>query len=96
MELVREFRSRHVALLADRKKRQDLWDNGELPNFLAETWEIRKSDWKIAGIPEEILDRRVEITGPTDRKMVINALIRALMFLWQILKISFTNLGKRY
>ena len=42
MELVREFRSRHVALLADRKKRQDLWDNGELPNFLAETWEIQK------------------------------------------------------
>jgi len=74
IELVREFRSRHIDLLAERKKRQDSWNNGELPKFLAETTELRKSDWKIAEIPEEILDRRVEITGPPDRKMVINAL----------------------
>ena len=49
-------------------------DAGELPDFLPETKAIRDGDWKIAGIPTDLLDRRVEITGPVDRKMVINAL----------------------
>ncbi len=49
-------------------------DAGELPDFLPETKAIREGDWKIAGIPHDLLDRRVEITGPVDRKMIINAL----------------------
>ncbi|MCV5232282.1 malate synthase A, partial [Escherichia coli] len=49
-------------------------DAGELPDFLPETQDIREGSWKILGIPQDLQDRRVEITGPTDRKMVINAL----------------------
>ncbi|MFO0452573.1 MAG: malate synthase A, partial [Pseudomonadota bacterium] len=54
--------------------RQAELDAGRRPDFLPETRSVRESDWKIAGIPADLLDRRVEITGPTDRKMVINAL----------------------
>ena len=56
-----------------RSARQRL-DAGELPDFLPETREIRESDWTVAPIPHDLLDRRVEITGPVDRKMIINAL----------------------
>ena len=49
-------------------------DNGKFPNFLPETAEIRRSEWKVAPIPKDLMDRRVEITGPVDRKMIINAL----------------------
>ena len=56
------------------RERQTRFDAGELPDFLAETHEIRDGDWKVAPIPPDLLDRRVEITGPVDRKMVINAL----------------------
>ena len=55
-------------------ERQKAIDAGELPNFLPETESIRKADWKVAPIPADLMDRRVEITGPVDRKMVINAL----------------------
>ncbi|WP_299807349.1 malate synthase A [uncultured Shewanella sp.] len=61
-------------LLANRQAKQERIDSGELPDFLEETKEIRQRDWQIRGIPEDLQDRRVEITGPVERKMVINAL----------------------
>ena len=60
--------------LSARIKKQKSFDEGELPNFLSNTEEIRSTDWKVRSIPEDLLDRRVEITGPVDRKMIINAL----------------------
>jgi len=72
--LARTFESRRQELLALRAARQRRIDAGELPDFLAETAEIRKADWTVAAIPHDLLDRRVEITGPVDRKMIINAL----------------------
>jgi malate synthase len=61
-------------LLDSRKQQQRKIDQGELPDFLAHTQDIREGSWRILGIPNDLQDRRVEITGPTDRKMVINAL----------------------
>lgn len=72
--LERKFGARRLELLEAREARQAKIDAGDLPNFLAETADVRAGDWKIAPIPEDLKDRRVEITGPTDRKMVINAL----------------------
>lgn len=68
------FNERRLQLLAQRVEQQRQFDQGVLPDFLSETKEIRESKWKAAKIPEDLLDRRVEITGPVDRKMVINAL----------------------
>ena len=68
------FNARRLALLKARDERQKRIDAGELPDFLPETKHIRESDWTIAPLPTDLLDRRVEITGPVDRKMVINAL----------------------
>src|SRR4051812_18603331 len=65
---------RRQQLLEARRVRQRALDAGELPGFLPETAAIRDSHWKVAGIPSDLQDRRVEITGPVDRKMVINAL----------------------
>src|SRR6478672_12232641 len=62
--LHREFNSRREQLLAKREERKKRLDAGELPDFLPETREIRESDWKVAPIPADLLDRRVEITGP--------------------------------
>jgi malate synthase len=72
--LQRRFGPRRAELLQARAERQRRLDAGELPDFLAETREIRESDWTIDAVPADLQDRRVEITGPTDRKMVINAL----------------------
>ena len=72
--LHRQFNRRREELLAAREERKKRLDGGELPDFLAETREIRESDWTVAPIPKDLLDRRVEITGPVDRKMIINAL----------------------
>lgn len=72
--LVREFRPRVVELLSQRAARQERIDAGELPDFLEETAEIRAGDWQAAPVPDDLKDRRVEITGPVDRKMIINAL----------------------
>ena len=72
--LAREFTRRVGDVLAAREQRQRAIDAGQLPDFLPDTRSIRAGDWKIAGIPRDLLDRRVEITGPTERKMVINAL----------------------
>jgi malate synthase len=74
VELHRTFERRRQMLLEQRAKRQQAIDNGELPHFLPETEGIRKAAWTVAPIPADLTDRRVEITGPVDRKMVINAL----------------------
>jgi malate synthase A/isocitrate lyase len=73
-ELSKEFEITRQSLLETRKHRQDEIKAGKLPKFLPGTKYIRESDWKIAPIPEILQDRRVEITGPVERKMVINAL----------------------
>jgi len=73
-DLHRNFESRRKQLMAARAERQKRFDAGELPDFLPETKWVRDGQWKIAPIPADLLDRRVEITGPVDRKMVINAL----------------------
>ena len=73
-KLHRRFEARRQELLARRAERQRQFDAGALPDFLPETKKIRESDWQVAAQPADLLDRRVEITGPTDRKMVINAL----------------------
>jgi malate synthase len=70
----REFNVRRLELLKRREQRQSQLDAGKLPDFLPETADIRESDWTGATIPPDLQDRRVEITGPTDRKMIINAL----------------------
>jgi malate synthase len=72
--LHREFNPRREELLARRQERKKRLDAGELPDFLAETRNIRESEWRVAPIPRDLADRRVEITGPVDRKMIINAL----------------------
>lgn len=72
--LHRRFNQRRLDLLARRRDRQADIDQGKLPDFLPETRSIREGDWKIAPVPADLQDRRVEITGPVDRKMVINAL----------------------
>jgi malate synthase len=73
-DLHRRFDSTRRELLAAREERQARLDAGELPDFLPETREVREGDWQVAPVPADLQDRRVEITGPVDRKMVINAL----------------------
>lgn len=72
--LARKFEATRQDLLNRRKQRQIELDEGKMPDFLPETQEIRDSDWAVAPIPADLRERRVEITGPVDRKMVINAL----------------------
>jgi malate synthase len=72
--LTREFRPRILDLLQRRERRQRELDAGALPDFLPETRSIRETAWRVAASPPDLLDRRVEITGPTERKMIINAL----------------------
>lgn len=72
-KLTREFEPRRQQLLAVRVERAKRLDAGERPDFLPETAHIRDGDWKIAPIPKALECRRVEITGPVERKMVINA-----------------------
>jgi malate synthase len=73
-ELHRRFNGERERLLSARRERQASLDEGERPGFLEETRELRDSDWRVAPAPPDLQDRRVEITGPVDRKMVINAL----------------------
>jgi len=73
-KLSREYKGRVVELLQKRAERQERISAGEMPDFLSETKDIREGDWKIAPIPDDLQDRRVELTGPPDRKMTINAL----------------------
>ncbi|HEY3221528.1 MAG TPA: malate synthase A [Gemmatimonadales bacterium] len=72
--LARTFEPRRQELLARRVERQRRLDGGELPDFLPETRTVREAAWTVASIPADLVDRRVEITGPVDRKMIINAL----------------------
>src|ERR1700734_1509251 len=72
--LQRAFNARRKTLLGARRARQERLDSGERPDFLKETKHIRESEWTVAPLPKDLLDRRVEITGPVDRKMIINAL----------------------
>jgi malate synthase len=74
VHLHRTFNEKRKALLNDRTIRQAEIDKGIFPNFLMETKSIRDADWQVAPIPNDLQDRRVEITGPVDRRMVINAL----------------------
>ncbi len=73
-DLTNAFGQRIEDLLERRRERQARFDAGERPDFIPNTSEIRAADWRVAPIPEDIADRRVEITGPVDRKMIINAL----------------------
>ena len=73
-DLETQFGARRKALLNKREERQAYYDAGNLPDFNPETAHIRNGDWRIDAVPEILEDRRVEITGPVDRKMMINAL----------------------
>lgn len=73
-ELHRKFEPRRRNLLLARQERQSLLNKNHMPDFLRETFEVRASEWKAAPVPEALQDRRVEITGPVDRKMIINGL----------------------
>jgi malate synthase len=73
-ELHERFDGRRRDLLDARQERQDRFDSGELPDFPPETRAIREAEWTVGTIPSDLLDRRVEITGPTNAKMLINAL----------------------
>ena len=72
--LHRRFNGRRLELLAARAERQVAFDEGALPDFPAATAELRAAEWRVAPVPADLTDRRVEITGPVDRKMIINAL----------------------
>src|SRR5579864_6406006 len=72
--LAQHFDARRRELLDRRQARQAELDSGKLPDFLNETASVRQMDWTVATIPHDLADRRVEITGPVDRKMIINAL----------------------
>jgi malate synthase len=72
--LHRKFETARRARLAERNERQRAYDSGALPDFSPGTQAIRDADWKVGPIPADLQDRRVEITGPPDRKMIINAL----------------------
>jgi malate synthase len=74
LKLAARFEPRRQELLARRRTVQQEIDHGKFPDFLPETAGIRQGDWKVASIPRDLRDRRVEITGPVDRKMIINAL----------------------
>lgn len=73
-ELHVKFNDKRIALLHSRKMKQIEFDHRQLPKFLMETEHIRKGDWTCNALPKDLLDRRVEITGPVERKMIINAL----------------------
>ncbi len=73
-DLQRHFNDRRVQLLSKRQERQKAINGGQMPDFLPETREIREGVWTVAPLPQDLLDRRVEITGPVDRKMIINGL----------------------
>ena len=72
--LVRHFGPRRQTLLQRRRETQECLKSGTLPDFLEETREVRERSWTVAPAPDDLNDRRVEITGPVERKMMINAL----------------------
>ncbi len=74
LDLHQQFNSLRLSLLEKRKERQKRIDAGEKPSFLKETESVRTAEWSVAACPKDLEDRRVEITGPVDAKMIINAL----------------------
>ncbi len=86
-ELARRFGPRVDELLKHRDARQAEIDGGRLPDFLPETRAVRDSDWRVTTTPADLQDRRVEITGPTDRKMIINALNSGAGCSWRTARI---------
>ncbi len=93
--LDRQARWTRRELLCARQDRQERLDAGELPDFLPETAHIRHGQWQIAPVPADLQDRRVEITGPVDRKMVINALNSARKCTWPTSRIRTRPPGRR-
>ena len=81
-----KFNKKRLELLTEREKQQALFDKGALPHFPVETKSIREGIWEAAQTPDDLMDRRVEITGPVDRILV-------LKLLWQILKIVLLQHG---
>src|SRR5438067_4448438 len=73
-DLTKRFADRIDELLARRRATQARFNSGERPDFLKDTASVRSADWRVAPPPADVRDRRVEITGPVDRKMIINAL----------------------
>jgi malate synthase len=73
-ELHQNFEATRKVLLRERERRQADISKGKFPSFLEETRGIREGNWKVGPIPKDLQDRRVEITGPVSRKMIINAL----------------------
>ena len=73
-DLEREFGPRRTGLLQERSQRQERLDSGDMPGFLEATENVRKAEWRVAPVPADLTERKVEITGPVDRKMMINAL----------------------
>ena len=73
-KLARQFEPTRQQLLARRIERQKEIDAGAMPDFLPSTRQVREGKWKVAPVPADLQDRRIEITGPVDRKMIINAL----------------------
>jgi malate synthase len=93
----RRFSDTRAALLKRRQDRQIEIDKGVMPDFLPETASIRQADWKVAPVPADLQDRRVEITGPVDRKMVINALNSGCqVFMADFEDANSHHLGQRY
>ncbi|AQX03798.1 malate synthase A [Elizabethkingia meningoseptica] len=74
VELHERFNAARLLLLQKRKLQQESFDQGILPRFLDETKEVRQGDWVCSPLPKPLEDRRVEITGPVDRKMIVNAM----------------------
>ncbi|MGB4974961.1 MAG: malate synthase A [Cyclobacteriaceae bacterium] len=72
--LHQKFNAERLALLKKRENQQMVFDEGQFPEFPRETLHIREGEWRVGGLPHDLQDRRVEITGPVDRKMIINAL----------------------
>ena len=87
-ELHLRFNDERKKLLVARTMKQVEFDHHQLPVFLPETKEIRETDWVCSALPEDLLDRRVEITGPVERKMIINALNSGAS--------TFSHMGKLY
>ena len=92
-ELVSRFAPARNKLLAARQQQQQAIDQGVLPDFISETASIRNGNWTIRGIPADLQDRRVEITGPVERKMVINAMMPTSKSLWRTLRIRWRLTG---
>jgi malate synthase len=82
-ELAERFSGERARLLARREAEQREFDAGKLPDFPEETRALRAAEWRVAAIPQDLLDRRVEITGPPERKMVIMRSTRAPTSSWR-------------